>query len=141
MTLFIALLLTVITFAFIAYPLFRRRSVSLESMDDEKYRELSSRSNTTHSILKDAEGLEKDSVVDEEIEKQVQALRHGKSRENVSVEQTEEVRQRFLIRLAYLDDDFESGTIAEREYKKLRAEVKIHLVELLQKAKDDKGGR
>ncbi len=53
----------------------------------------------------------------------------------------EEVRQRFLIQLAQLDDDFESGEIAEEDYRKLRAEGKIHLVELMQRAKDEKGGR
>ncbi|MEE8413022.1 MAG: zinc-ribbon domain-containing protein [Dehalococcoidales bacterium] len=111
MTIFIALLLTVLTFSFIAYPLFRRRLVSAVSPDDEKYRELSSKRGTTYSmlkelefdyqsgilteedykdlevrykkkaiaILKDADGLEKGTEVGEEIEKQVQALRRGKS--------------------------------------------------------------
>ncbi|MFC1954643.1 hypothetical protein ACFLVZ_02330 [Chloroflexota bacterium] len=39
-----------------------------------------------------------------------------------------------------MDDDFESGRIAEEEYNKLRAEGKIHLTELIQKARYEKGG-
>ncbi|MFC2014765.1 hypothetical protein ACFLUP_02095 [Chloroflexota bacterium] len=52
----------------------------------------------------------------------------------------EEVKQRFLIQLAQLDDDFESGKIAEEDYKRLRAEGKIYLVELMQSSNYDKDG-
>ncbi|MFC2020652.1 hypothetical protein ACFLU1_02525 [Chloroflexota bacterium] len=51
----------------------------------------------------------------------------------------EQVRQRLLIQLAQLDDDFENGKIAEEDYKKFRAEGKITLMELMQITKDEKG--
>ncbi|MFC2014764.1 hypothetical protein ACFLUP_02090 [Chloroflexota bacterium] len=114
MTLFVTILLTVLTFVFIAYPLFKRRLVSPNSADDEKYRELSSKRGTTYSmlkdlefdlqsgilteedykdlearykkkaitILKDADSLEHDTEIGEEIEKQVQALRKDKNNES-----------------------------------------------------------
>ncbi len=111
MTVFIGILLTVLTFAFIIYPLFKQRRHSADSVEDEKFRELHSRRDTTYSMLKelefdfqsgilteedyrdlearykrkaisilrDADDLEKGTEVEEEIEKQVQELRHGKS--------------------------------------------------------------
>ncbi len=107
MTIFIALVLTVLTFAFITYPLFKRRSRSVDSVEDEKLLELHSKRDTTYSmlkelefdfqsgiltgedyrdleakykrkavsLLKDIDGLEKDTGVEEQIEKQVLELR------------------------------------------------------------------
>ena len=55
MTVFIAILLTVLTFAFIIYPFFRQRRLSIDSVEDEKLRELRSRRDTTYSMLKELE--------------------------------------------------------------------------------------
>ncbi len=55
MTVFIALILTVLTFAFIAYPLLKRRPRSVAAVGDEKLQELHSRRDTTYSMLKELE--------------------------------------------------------------------------------------
>ncbi len=112
MTVFFAILLTVLTFAFIVYPLFKRRSPSADSVGDEKLQELYSKRDTTYSMLKelefdfqsgtltdddyqsletrykrkaisilrDIDGSERGTGVEEEIEKQVLELRRGKGR-------------------------------------------------------------
>jgi len=54
-TVFIAILLTVLTFAFIIYPFFRRRLRSADSAENEKLQELHSRRDTTYSMLKELE--------------------------------------------------------------------------------------
>ncbi len=111
MTIFIALVLTVLTFAFIVYPLLTRRPRSVAAVGDEKLRELHSRRDTTYymlkelefdlqsgilseedyqgletrykrkaiSILRNIDGLESSTGVEEEIEHQVRELRRGKS--------------------------------------------------------------
>ncbi|MFC2018614.1 zinc-ribbon domain-containing protein [Chloroflexota bacterium] len=55
MTIFVALLLTVLTFAFVIYPFFKRRVPSLEPEADETLRELTSQRDTTYSMLKELE--------------------------------------------------------------------------------------
>ena len=55
MTIFIAVLLPVLTFAFVAYPLFRQKLRPVDSVEDEKLRELHSRRDTTYSMLKELE--------------------------------------------------------------------------------------
>ncbi len=55
MTIFAALLLTVLAFAFVVYPLFRQRSRPTAVVEDEKQRELSSRRDTTYAMLKELE--------------------------------------------------------------------------------------
>jgi len=55
MTVFIAILLTILTFAFVAYPFLRRRSLSVESTEDEKLQELYSQRETTNSMLEELE--------------------------------------------------------------------------------------
>ena len=40
-------------------------------------------------------------------------------------------KQRLIVELAELDDNFEGGTIPEEDYHKLRAEKKAQLVELM----------
>ena len=55
MTLIIALVLAVATFAFIVYPLFKRRPPSADSVEDEKLQELHSNRDTTYSMLKELE--------------------------------------------------------------------------------------
>lgn len=112
MTVFIAVLLAVLTFAFVTYPFFKRRSPSTDLSGDEKQRELYSKRGTTYSMLKelefdfqsgilteedyrdlearykgkaisilrDIDGLEKATGVEDEVEKQILELRRGKSR-------------------------------------------------------------
>ncbi|MFC1988350.1 zinc-ribbon domain-containing protein [Chloroflexota bacterium] len=55
MTVFVALLLTVLSFAFIVYPLFKRRLLPVDAVEDEKSRELASKRGTTYSMLKELE--------------------------------------------------------------------------------------
>ncbi len=55
MTDFVALILTMVTFVFVAYPLLKRRSPSVNSVEDEKQRELYSKRDTTYSMLKELE--------------------------------------------------------------------------------------
>lgn len=55
MTAFIGILLTVLTFAFITYPLFKQKSPSVDSVEDEKLQELLSNRDTTYSMLKELE--------------------------------------------------------------------------------------
>ena len=112
MTVFFAILLTVIAFAFIAYPLFRQRWAVVEQAENERLSELNSRRDTTYSMLKelefdyqsgilseedyheletryksraisilrDIDGLEKDTGIEEEVERQIQELRHNSDR-------------------------------------------------------------
>ena len=55
MTIFVALLLIVLVFAFIVYPFFKRRLRSVDSVEDERLQELQSRRDTTYSMLKELE--------------------------------------------------------------------------------------
>ena len=56
MTVFIALLLTVIALVFIAYPLLKQRwNTSADSIEDENLLELQFRRDTTYSMLKELE--------------------------------------------------------------------------------------
>ncbi len=112
MTVFIAILLTVLAFTFVTYPFFRRKPPLVDAGEDEKLRELHSRRDTSYSMLKelefdfqsgiltdedyqnletrykrkaisllrDIDGLEKGTEVEEEIEKQILELRRGKGR-------------------------------------------------------------
>lgn len=55
MTIFITAVLTVATFAFIAYPLLRQGVFKAGLTEDEKLRELSSKRDTTYAMLKEME--------------------------------------------------------------------------------------
>ncbi len=55
MTVFVVVVLTVLTFGFITYPLFKQRLRLTDSVEDEKLRELHSRRDTTYSMLKELE--------------------------------------------------------------------------------------
>ena len=55
MTILVALVLTVLTFAFIAYPLLRQRLRTVDSVEDEKLQELYSKRDTAYSMLKELE--------------------------------------------------------------------------------------
>ena len=55
MTIFVVVLLTVLSLIFIAYPLFKQKWSVAASNEDEKFRELHSRRDTTYSMLKELE--------------------------------------------------------------------------------------
>ncbi len=55
MTIFVVVVLTVLAFVFIVYPLFKQRSRSVASTQDEKLQELHSKRDTTYSMLKELE--------------------------------------------------------------------------------------
>ena len=55
MTVFLALVLTVLTFVFIVYPFFKQRSSSVDSTEDGGLQELYSKRDTTYSMLKELE--------------------------------------------------------------------------------------
>ena len=55
MTIFVALVLTALSFVLIAYPLFKRGVSSGAPVGDDKYRELHSKQDTTYSMLKELE--------------------------------------------------------------------------------------
>lgn len=50
-------------------------------------------------------------------------------------------RQRLLVELAQMDDDFEDGKTPEEVYRRLRAERKAQLVALRQRPKENSGNR
>lgn len=108
----LTLALTLLTFAFVVYPFFKRRPPSIERVEDEKLQELRSQRDTTYamlkelefdfqsgtlteedyrklesrykgkaiSILQDIDELGKDYDIDQEIEKQVLALRQSQGK-------------------------------------------------------------
>jgi hypothetical protein len=53
MTVFAAILLAVLTFAFVTYPLFKKRFSPIQVAEDEDLRQLQSRRDTTYSMLKE----------------------------------------------------------------------------------------
>ena len=55
MIIFVAVLLTVLSLVFIAYPLFKQKWSLAAPDEDEKFRELHSRRDTTYSMLKELE--------------------------------------------------------------------------------------
>ncbi len=55
MTIFVVVVLTVLAFAFIIYPLFKQRSRSVDLVKEEKLQELHSKRDTSYSMLKELE--------------------------------------------------------------------------------------
>ena len=55
MTVLVALVLTMLTFAFVIYPLLKRRPSSVNLVGDRKLQELHSNRDTTYSMLKELE--------------------------------------------------------------------------------------
>ena len=53
----------------------------------------------------------------------------------------DQIRQRLLVEIAQLDDDFEAGKIREEVYHRLRTMRKAQLVELMQRSKEERGSR
>lgn len=55
MTILVALVLTVLTFTFIVYPFFKKGARVIDLAENEQWRELCSRRDTTYSMLKELE--------------------------------------------------------------------------------------
>lgn len=55
MTILVAVVLTVLIFAFIVYPLLKRRASSVDTLNDGKIQELYSQRDATYSMLKELE--------------------------------------------------------------------------------------
>ena len=101
MTIFVALLVTVLAFAFVVYPFFRRRSSSVDAVDDDSLRELYSKRDTTYSFLKEVEfDLQSGMLTDEE---------HR---------DLEATYQRKAISILRDIDNLEKGTEVEQEIEK-----------------------
>jgi len=66
MTLFVGLVLAVLTFAFISYPFFKQRLRSADSVEDERLRELYSKRDTAYSMLKELEFDYQSGILSEE---------------------------------------------------------------------------
>jgi len=79
MIVFVALVLTVLTFAFIVYPLFKQRSPSVDLVKDEKLQELHSKRDTTYSMLKELEFDFQSSILTEEDYRDLEARYKGKA--------------------------------------------------------------
>ncbi len=79
MTILVALVLTVLTFAFVAYPLFKQRSRSVDSVEDEKLQELHSKRDTTYSMLKELEFDFQSDILTEEDYRDLEARYKGKA--------------------------------------------------------------
>ncbi|MEE9583175.1 MAG: c-type cytochrome biogenesis protein CcmI [Dehalococcoidales bacterium] len=73
MTIFIALLITVLTFAFVVYPLIRRRPPQAGSAEDGKLGELYSKRDTTYSMLKELEFDFQSGILTEEDYRELEA--------------------------------------------------------------------
>ena len=58
-----------------------------------------------------------------------------------SEDSLDQKRQRLLIELAHLDDNFEAGKIPEKSYRRLRSVRKAQLVELMQRSKEESDRR
>jgi len=58
-----------------------------------------------------------------------------------SEDSLDQKRQRLLIELAHLDDNFEAGKIPEKNYRRLRSVRKAQLVELMQRSKEESDRR
>lgn len=81
MIIFFAILLTVLTFGFVAYPLFRRRLYLLSAnlSEDRKLQELHSERDTTYSMLKELEFDFRSGILTEEDYKDLEARYKGKA--------------------------------------------------------------
>ncbi len=79
MTVFIAILLTVLTFAFIIYPFFKQKLRPADSSENEKLRELHSKRDTTYSMLKELEFDFQSGILTEEDYQDLKARYKGKA--------------------------------------------------------------
>ena len=79
MTIFAALLLTLLTFAFVAYPLFRQRRRSTDAAADGKLGELLSKRDTAYSMLKELEFDLQSGILSKEDYQELEARYKGKA--------------------------------------------------------------
>lgn len=98
MTILGALVLAILSFAFVAYPFFKRGLRSGISIEDEKYRELYSKRNTTYAMLKELEFDFQSGILTEEDFRELEARYRRKA-----------------ISILRATDDLEKGTGAEGE--------------------------
>lgn len=75
----VAIILAIAVFAFIAYPLFSRRSMPAPSVGDNQLQELYSKRNTTYSMLKELEFDYNAGVLTEEDYKELEASYQNKA--------------------------------------------------------------
>ncbi len=101
MTILVAVVLTVLTFTFIAYPFFRQRSRSVGSVEDEKLQELHSKRDTTYSMLKELEFDFQSGILTEEDYRDLEAR----------------YKRKAISTLRDIDD-LEKGTEVEEEIEK-----------------------
>jgi len=73
MSIFWALVLTALVFAFVAYPLFRQKARSAAVAGDEKFRELHSKRDTAYSMLKELEFDYQSGILTEEDYRELEA--------------------------------------------------------------------
>ena len=79
MTVFIALLMTVLAFAFISYPLFKQRVRPIDSSDADNLHELQSKRDTTYSMLKELEFDFQSGILTDEDYRDMEAMYKGKA--------------------------------------------------------------
>ncbi len=79
MTVFFAILLTILAFAFIIYPFFRQRPHSVDSTEGDELQELHARRDTTYSMLKELEFDFQSGILSEEDYRDLQARYKGKA--------------------------------------------------------------
>ncbi|MDP2720233.1 MAG: zinc-ribbon domain-containing protein [Dehalococcoidia bacterium] len=112
MTVFISLLLTVATFAFVGYPLFKHKTWKVEADGDEKLGGLYSRRDTAYSMLKELEFDSQSGLLSDEDYRELEARYKKKAvsilREIDSVGQSPEP-----------DDDIEKQVRSIRQSKGL----------------------
>ena len=107
MIVFVALALAVLTFVFVAYPLFKRRSPSMDSVEDEKLQELHSKRDTTYSMLKELEFDFQSGILTEEDYRDLEARYKRKA-----------------ISILRETDDLGKGTEVEEEIEKQLLELR-----------------
>lgn len=79
MTIFVALLITALTFAFVAYPLYRQRRRPANPAVDDRLGELLSNRDTTYSMLKELEFDYQSGILSKEDYQELEARYKGKA--------------------------------------------------------------
>ncbi len=79
MIVFVVLVLTVLAFAFIAYPFLRQKSPSVAATEDEQLQELHSRRDTTYSMLKELEFDKESGILSDEDYLELETRYKGKA--------------------------------------------------------------
>ncbi|MBI4180396.1 MAG: zinc-ribbon domain-containing protein [Chloroflexi bacterium] len=120
MTVFVALLLTVLAFVFITYPLLRQRLRSVDAVDDEQLQELYSRKDTAYSMLKELEFDFESGILSKEDYQELETRYKGKA---ISI----------LRGIDDLGNDIGVGDEIENQVQKLRREKTSQVDEELEK--------